>query len=157
MSRNMTDGAKPLARGYIFSRPFMGERVPQHVQNIVIRDCCERNGLSYLLSATEYAMPDCHLIMRQVLDELQSIDAIALYSLFQLPQKAAEREWVYKRVLSLGKTLYFAVESLKISSETERERVEMIWQVRGTLPYCVNDALEAAPQPFERVVLRGTT
>ena len=22
-----------LARGYIFSRPFMGERVPQHIQN----------------------------------------------------------------------------------------------------------------------------
>ena len=32
-------------RGYIFSRSFMGERVPQHVQNIVIRDYCEKNNL----------------------------------------------------------------------------------------------------------------
>ena len=45
-------------RGYIFSRPFHGNRVPQHVQNMVIRDYCQRNGLNYLLSATEYAMPD---------------------------------------------------------------------------------------------------
>jgi sporadic carbohydrate cluster protein (TIGR04323 family) len=148
----MTERAKPLARGYIFSRPFMGERAPQHVQNIVIRDCCERNGLRYLLSATEYAMPDCHLILRQVLDELHSIDAIALYSLFQLPQEQAERERVYSRVLSLGKTLYFAVESLKLSSEAERERVEMIWQVRGTLPHCANSAQDATPQPFEGFV-----
>ena len=148
----MTDGAKPHARGYIFSRPFMGERAPQHVQNIVIRDCCERNGLRYLLSATEYAMPHCHLIFRQVLDELQSIDAIALYSLFQLPEEQAERERVYTRVLSLGKTLYFAVESLKLSSEADRERVEMIWQVRGTLPHCANGAQDAAPLTFEGFV-----
>lgn len=148
----MIERAKPLARGYIFSRPFMGERAPQHVQNIVIRDCCDRNGLRYLLSATEYAMQDCHLILRQVLDELHSIDAIALYSLFQLPQDQVERERVYSRVLSLGKTLYFAVESLKLSSEAERERVEMIWKVRGTLPHCAIGAQDAAPQPFEGFV-----
>ena len=29
-------------RGYIFSRPFMGERAPQHVQNIIIRDFCKK-------------------------------------------------------------------------------------------------------------------
>jgi sporadic carbohydrate cluster protein (TIGR04323 family) len=148
----MTALVKPRARGYIFSRPFMGERVPQHVQNIVIRDCCERGGFQYLLSATEYAMPDCHLVLGQVLDELPSIDAIAMYSLFQLPQDAAEREQVYARVLSLGKTLYFAVESLKIGSEAERERVELIWQVRGVLPKCASSAQDAAPHPFEGLV-----
>ena len=35
-------------RGYIFSRTFMGERVPQHVQNIVIRDYCVKNKYDYL-------------------------------------------------------------------------------------------------------------
>ena len=29
-------------RGYIFSRSFFGERVPQHIQNIVIRDFCKK-------------------------------------------------------------------------------------------------------------------
>lgn len=149
----MTDSGKPKARGYIFSRPFMDERAPQHVQNIVIRDCCERNGLQYLLSATEYAMPDCHLILNQVLDELLSIDAIVLYSLYQLPQDATQRERAYRRVLSLGKTLYFAVETLKISSEAERERVESIWQVRATLPLCTY----GAQQSFEGLLSHGTT
>ena len=148
---------KPRARGYIFSRPFMGERAPQHVQNIVIRDCCERNALHHLLSATEYAMSDCHLILNQVLDELLSIDAIVMYSLYQLPNDATQRERVYRRVLSMGKALYFAVESLKMSSEIERERVEMIWQVRSTLPHCGIGTLDAAEQSCERPVIRGTT
>ena len=34
-------------RGYIFSRPFMEERVPQHVQNIVIRDYCSKKDIQY--------------------------------------------------------------------------------------------------------------
>ena len=50
-------------RGYIFSRPFMGERAPQHVQNIIIRDYCEKNNLFYLLSTTEYTKKNCHLII----------------------------------------------------------------------------------------------
>lgn len=57
-------------RGYVFSRPFMGERVPQHVQNLVIRDYCERNRLLYLLSTAEYAMEGCHLILEHLLAEL---------------------------------------------------------------------------------------
>ena len=47
-------------RGYIFSRTFMEERVPQHVQNLVIRDYCTIKQLDYLLHVTEYgAEPIC--------------------------------------------------------------------------------------------------
>ena len=44
-------------RGYNFSRSFMGERVPQHVQNIVIKDFCQKRNFNFLLSVIEYAMP----------------------------------------------------------------------------------------------------
>ena len=47
---------KKIFRGYIFSREFMGERVPQNVQNLFIRDFCNKKNFQYLLSATEYAM-----------------------------------------------------------------------------------------------------
>ena len=66
-------------RGYIFSRTFMGERAPQHVQNIVIRDYCKKNKLSYLLSLTEYAMENCHLMLEQALNELKALDGIIAY------------------------------------------------------------------------------
>lgn len=114
----------------------MGERVPQHVQNLVIRDYCERNGLHYLLSASEYAMDNCHLILRQVLDEMPVLDGVVAYSLFQLPEDMVARQEVYSRVLSLSGTLHFAVEGLKMSSEKDRDRIEVLWRIRQTLPLC---------------------
>jgi len=125
-------------RGYVFSRPFMGERVPQHVQNLVIRDYCERNRLHYLLSVSEYAMEDCHLILKQALDEMPELDGVVTYSLFQLPEDASKRQEVYSRVLALGRTLHFAVEGLKMSNEKDRDRVEILWRIRQILPLCVH-------------------
>jgi sporadic carbohydrate cluster protein (TIGR04323 family) len=114
----------------------MGERVPQHVQNLVIRDYCKKQGLQYLLSATEYAMPNSHLILQQVLDELSELDGIIFYSLFLLPEDTTERDRVMQIILENNKTLYFAVEGLLMSDKIEQERIETIWQVRKTLPYC---------------------
>jgi sporadic carbohydrate cluster protein (TIGR04323 family) len=123
-------------RGYIFSRSFLGERVPQHVQNLVIRDFCQKNNLQYLLSATEYAMEHCTLILEQVLDELKTIDGIVQYSLFQLPIDDSKRRGVYERVLSHGRKLFFAVEGLRIENEDDVARIETIWKVKKTLPHC---------------------
>jgi sporadic carbohydrate cluster protein (TIGR04323 family) len=124
---------KKRVRGYVFSRSFMGERVPQHVQNLVIRDYCERNNLQFLLSASEYAMEDCHLILKLLVDELPQIDGIAAYSVFQLPENDAERHWVYDQVLKMGKQLHFCVEGLSMRNENDRTRIENIWRVSKTL------------------------
>ena len=125
-------------RGYIFSRPFLGERVPQHVQNLVIRDYCNKQGLQYLLSATEYAMANSNLILQQVLDELPKLEGIIFYSLFLLPEDTIERNRVIQIILKKEKTIYFAVEGLSISNLPEYERIETIWQVKKVLPNCIN-------------------
>ena len=124
-------------RGYIFSRAFMGERVPQHVQNLVIRDYCERNHLQFLLSAAEYAMPDCYLVLEQVLDELIEINGLVAYSLFQLPEDSFQRAMVYKKCLDQKKFLHFAVEGLCANTKKEFERIEALWLIRLTLPDCL--------------------
>ena len=56
-----------IAKGYISSRSFMGERVPQSVQNLVIRDYCKSNHLIFELSSTEYAMNESYYVLRQLL------------------------------------------------------------------------------------------
>ena len=124
-------------RGYIFSRPFMGERVPQHIQNLVIRDYCERNHLQFLLSATEYAMPGCHLILEQAFSELTKLRGIVAYSLFQLPEDSFQRAMVYKKCLDQKKFLHFAVEGLCANTKKEFERIEALWLIRLTLPDCL--------------------
>ena len=47
----------------------MGERAPQHVQNIVIRDYCKKKTL-ILPSATEYGMEKSYLMLEKILVEL---------------------------------------------------------------------------------------
>ena len=116
----------------------MGERVPQHVQNLVIRDYCARNNLHYLLSAAEYAMQDSCLILEQILDELSELDGIVAYSLFQLPENAEKRSQIYQQIIDMGKSLYFAVEGLKAGTAHDCERIETLWRVRQTLPNCLH-------------------
>ena len=126
-------------RGYIFSRPFMGERVPQHVQNLVIRDYCHKKKLQYLLSSTEYSMPGCYYILKNVIDELNKMHGIVAYSLYQLPEITSERNDLVKIILDQGKTFYFAVEGLQLGNAAEYERIENLWRVKQTLPYCLNN------------------
>ena len=78
-------------RGYNFSREFMGERVPQHIQNIVIRQYCQSMGLHFMLSSTEYSMKNSSLIFDQILDEIKNLHGVVAYSIFQLPEKQHAR------------------------------------------------------------------
>ena len=100
-------------RGYNFSRPFLGERVPQHVQNIVIKEFCNKEKLNYLLSVTEYSMKNSSYILNQLMNELKYLDGIVAYSVFQMPYEDLKRT--------------------KISNKIEMERIEKIWLVRKAL------------------------
>ena len=53
---------------------FAGARAPQHVQNLVMRDYCDRHDFLFRLSATEYAMADCHMMLEQVLVVLDQVE-----------------------------------------------------------------------------------
>jgi len=123
-------------RGYIFSRPFMQERVPQHVQNIIIRDYCKKNGIQYLLSATEYAMENSALMLRQLVKDLSNIDGIVAYSIFQMPEDDNERQRIFNRIILLNKEIHFAVEGLSIYDNETYNHIENIWKVKKTLPHC---------------------
>ena len=122
-------------QGYLSSRPFLNERAPQHIQNLVIRDYCQRNQLKYLLSATEYAMSNCYLTLEQLLKKLElgELDGIVFYSLCQLPERIVDRQTIFDRVLSSGKDLHFATEMIVVRDYETRERVNDILSVATTL------------------------
>ncbi len=113
-------------RGYIASRPVRGSTVPQHVQNLVIRDFAQRNGLLFKLSATEYAMAGSFMMLDAVLGELPQLDGIILYSQFMLPERPERRRAIYDRVLAEGKMLAGAVENLTLRTPADVRRWEDI-------------------------------
>jgi len=116
-------------RGYIASRPVRGQDWPQHVQNLVVRDYAQRNGLHYLLSATEYAMDGCYMNLDTVLNELEQIEGIVCFSLFMLPQRAERRRALYDRVFAAGGDLHGALENMAIRTEDDIARLEDIFLV----------------------------
>lgn len=125
-------------RGYVFSRAVEGHRVPQHIQNLVIRDYATRRGLLYLLSATEYAMPDSHLILEQVVSDLPAAEGIILYSMFLLPREQRRRLDLYRRILGVGAELHAAVEGFVLGSAADIERWENVLataEICRAIPY----------------------
>lgn len=123
-------------RGYIFSRTFMGERVPQSVQSLLIRDYCQKNNLEFNLHAVEYTMPNSYLVFESCLNELKNFDGIVLYSLFQLPDDDIKRKKYIDRIIMQKKKLFFALENIKLDSKEVIENIEDIWKIKKVLTDC---------------------
>ena len=124
-------------RGYNFSRNFMGERVPQHVQNIVIKDYCQKNDLNFLLSATEYSMKNSFYILNQLVNNMNGIHGIVAYSVFQMPYDNLKRDKLFKKILKSKKQIFFACENLKISNLKDVERINKIWSLKKISYKCL--------------------
>ena len=116
----------------------MGERAPQHVQNIVIREYCKRNKMSYLLSATEYAMQGSFLMLENIVNKLKKIDGIVAYSLFQMPPVKKNRLKIFKNILKKKKEIHLSVEGIKLSNKKDLKKIENIWAIKQTLPDCLD-------------------
>ncbi|MDB4184380.1 sporadic carbohydrate cluster protein, LIC12192 family [Alphaproteobacteria bacterium] len=116
-------------RGYIFSRSFLGERVPQNIQNLFIRDFCLRNNFTFLLSATEYAMKNSSLMLFKILNELKSIDGVIMFSLRQLPENERDRTFVLNKFIEKKKILYFALENKSLKNKKDLIMIEEILSV----------------------------
>lgn len=121
-------------RGYNGSRPVRGTSFPQQVQNLVIRDYASKKGLHYLLSATEYAMPACYLMLSALLEELPSLQGIIMFSAFMLPQRKARRAEIYARILAAGCELHAALENMALRTEADIDGFEDLLDVAFTLP-----------------------
>jgi sporadic carbohydrate cluster protein (TIGR04323 family) len=81
-------------------------------------------------------MKDCQLILNQTIKELDLVDGVIFYSLFQLPVKDTERYYIYESVISNKKMLYFAVENIEAKSKNDFSLIEDIWNIKTALPSC---------------------
>lgn len=111
-------------RGYIGSRLYGGQRTAQHIQNLAIRDYAARHGLRYLLSATEYSMRNCYMMLEDVLNQIQACEGIILFSMHMLPRSPDYRRQVYERVLECGRELHTAQEEIAVRSFFDADRLE---------------------------------
>ena len=126
-------------RGYMFSRSFMGERVPQHIQNQVIRNYCIQNNFQYLLSAVEYSMDDSFLILNQIIKQNKDVNGVGFYSMFQLPQNDIYRMSLLKNIIKKKKFLFFCCEGLMVKNYEDIIRINTMWLIKKKLKYSLRN------------------
>lgn len=135
-------------RGYVASRPILSSRVPQHIQNMVLRDYAARAKITYLLSATEYTFPNSYLMLESLLAELPEIEGAIAYSLFMMPKRRARRLDIYRKVLAAKASLHFAVERLVLRDDTDIDGLEDIYQVQQLMLLSQTEKLEKQLEAF---------
>ena len=102
-------------RGYVASGRINGHFIPQHVQNIVIRDYGNKNNLLYKLSSSE-------------------LEGIILYSMFQLPSDRIYRTNFYKKIIESKCTLHAAVENNMLIDDSDIVKWEEILILSQIIP-----------------------
>lgn len=108
-------------RGYIFSRSFSdGSFVDQSIQNAVIRQACEKNLYNFKLSATEYGMKDCFLMLEKLIEDLQTthINGLAFYSIYQLPTGNIRKK-LFNTVLKKKKKILFSKQDIIVEKKED--------------------------------------
>ena len=121
-----------IFKGYVSSRRLLdGSLNQQKVQNLVIRDACQKRGFDYKLSFTEYRMKDCFLNYNEMLSDIKKnkFDGIAFYSLAQLPTKKSERDKLYK-VVKNKKKILFSLENILVSNSKDIIKLENLFKIK---------------------------
>jgi sporadic carbohydrate cluster protein (TIGR04323 family) len=119
-----------IFRGYIFSRVIDGNFIPQRVQNLVIKDFCQRKNIFFKLSATEYKMNNSFLMLKSVLKNMRNINGIVFYSLFMLPPSRKDRKKIFTFIIKKKKKLFFALEEIEIKKNNDILNVENIYNIQ---------------------------
>lgn len=100
------------ARGYIASGEFNGNRMPQHLQNQIVKAYCDANNLEFVLSRAEYWInggTQCQLWAALK----EGFENIVFFSLWQLPNAREERVEIYKYCNQNHIILHFAAERMR--------------------------------------------
>ena len=116
-------------RGYIFSRPIATNFIPQRVQNLVIRDFADRNKIFFKLSSTEYNMKNCFLMLNSLIKNIKNIDGIIFYSI-EMIFELKKIDELFKKLLLEKKTIYFALEEIKVSSSKDLKKINRILKIK---------------------------
>ena len=107
-----------LARVYIASGEFNGHRIPQHIQNQIIKSYCDSHTLKFVLSRAEYWInggTDCQLWAALK----EGFQHIVFYSIWQLPHSESMRQKIYKYCIINQITIHFAVEHIQAKADQE--------------------------------------
>ena len=95
---------------------------PVHLQRGMVLEYCRKHGLTFEFELFELETMDHLPTLMHIVQELRC--NVILYSIYALPESAAERARIFSAALSNGVNLYFVNEDLALGSEQDQRRIE---------------------------------
>ena len=123
-------------RGYVSCREFGGLTIPVPVQSTFLRDYCARNKFLYKLHVNENEFPNSYMVLEGMLEELDGLEGLLMFSMFMLPKRAQRRRGVYDRILEAGIELHFPLENLIIRKPDDVAPIEQMLTAANLLKFC---------------------
>ena len=121
------------ARGYIASGTFNGYRIPQHIQNQIIRSYCSVNNMTFVLSRAEYWM-DEHTTSQLWAALRERYSNIVFFSIWQMPRKDEDRKNIYHFIKSNHINIHFASERIKLKPSLDNiDDIELLLRCNITI------------------------
>lgn len=127
MSSQIPKRNKGSFRGYVSSRPINGNVIPQSLQNLKIRDYAKSKNLNFKLSITEYRMKKTFFALNSLKNELNSINGVIFFSIYQLQEDKNKRNEFLKLFIKKKKIIYFALEDIRVKTIKEINEIDMIY------------------------------
>ena len=114
-------------RGYVSSRLVDGNKIPQSLQNLKIRDYAISKKLNIKLSITEYKMNKSYFALNSLKNEANKLKGVIFFSIYQLPIEKKIRKSFLNFFIKKKKKLFFALEDIQIKNQSDINEVELIF------------------------------
>ena len=124
---------KELYIGYISSSPFWyGTYIPQRVQNIIIRDYCRQNNLSFSWSLPEVSAGVSTFAISQLLRDIpKEVSGFIFISIRMHTPEVMQT--IIEEILSLHLTAHFGMENISVTSAPELTSLMRLLRVSNLL------------------------
>ena len=81
-------------------------------------------------------MKNSDLMLFKVLNELNKIDGIVAYSIYQLPESNSRRNFFFEKILEDRKKIYFELERISLQNKKDIDEINILWNIKKIIPLC---------------------
>ena len=110
---------KKIYQGYVKLKSFNNIYLPPAIQNLIIKNYCEQNNLTFKLSVNELNIKNCYMELFFILRNIKKIDGLIMNSIYMLPQDKKDLNLFCSLYSKRNIELIFIFENQKVNSLKE--------------------------------------
>ena len=117
---------KKKLQGYISSGKIDGNFFPQKIQNLCLKNYCDVNKYTLILSATEFKMKGSNLVLKGLKEKLNSFEGIVFFSIKQIDK---DKLSILKYFVNLKKEIQFYYENIEIKNIKNYKKIILLLKI----------------------------